>query len=161
MAVAAASLSTVISEMSSGLTFRSCANCSSLALLTSKLLMSTFHVLPLTTIRGLALVSVLMEEEPRRRMVVPAPRLPDTDTMSRPAIRPWRASSIVFMPSPSNSFVEMVWVAYEISRSGMARPPPLSLLFATTVTSFRLVSDFSVMIYSSLSIGSVCALQPT
>ena len=56
--------------MSSGLTFSSCANCSSLALVTSKLFMSTFQVLPLTTISGFEFVSVDTDDAPRSLIVV-------------------------------------------------------------------------------------------
>ena len=89
MAVAAASFSTLISLISSGLIERRVENCSSL----SRFSKSTFctsagssKMLPSTTIRGSA--EPWMELTPRRRIEVPAPTLPEFATMSRPAIFP-------------------------------------------------------------------------
>ncbi len=153
MAVAAASFSTLMLAMSSGLMFSSCENCSSLAFFTSKLVMSTFHVLPFTTMSGLELVSVLTDDVPLRRMLVPAPRFPDTDTMSRPDILPCRASSTVVMAMPSNSFMSIVCDANDFSRSGMASPLPFTRFFDVMVTSSIIMSDSIFTLYTVLLIG--------
>ena len=147
--------------MSSGLTFNNWAKVSSLALLMSNVLMSTFHVLPFTTIRRFWLVSVLMEDVPRKRIVVPLPKLPELEMMSSPAIRPCKASSTVVMPNPSNSFVDMVWVAKLTSLSGIASPPLFKRFLDTTDTSFiTRCADSNVMLYTVRFMGSVCVLYP-
>ena len=81
--------------------------------------------------------------------------------MSRPAIRPCRASSTVVMPRPSNSFIDTVCVAKEISRSGMARLLPPRRRFDFTVTSFSTVALDIMTLKVVLLMGRVCVFRPT
>ena len=147
--------------ISSGLMLSSCENCSSFAVLRSNCDISTFLTLPSTTIRGLASVSDEIDDEPRRRIVEPEPRSPEFPMMSRPAIRPCKASSTDVMPNPSNSFIEIVCVEDEISRSGIGSELPCIRLFAFTVTSLSTVADFIVRLNVVLLIGNVSVVIPT
>ena len=106
MAVAAASFSTLMSEMSSGLMFSNSANFSLFALAMSKFCRLTCLTLPSTTISGFESVSVDRLEAPLSLIVEPEPRSPELPMMSRPAIRPCMASSIVVNAIPSTSFIE-------------------------------------------------------
>ena len=144
-------------SISSGFTFNNSANFSSLALVGSKSLLASFcQTLPFTTIRGSELP--LMELTPRRRIVVPAPRLPELATMSRPEIRPWRASSTEVIPRPSNSFMSMRCWATEISVTGMAKPELSLLRWAFTTTSFSVVALCMCTLKTLRSIGSTTVL---
>ena len=147
--------------MSSGLIFSNCENCSSFAVLKSKFDISTFLVLPSTTIRGLASVRDEIDDEPRSRMVDPEPRSPELPMMSRPAIRPCKASSTEVIPKPSNSFIEIVCVEAAISRSGIGSELPCIRFFALTVTSFSTVAEFIVRLNVVLLIGNVRVFIPT
>ena len=136
MALEAASFSTLISLMSSGFTERRVANCSSLSR-SSKFTFDTSSgrskMLPSTTMSGSALP--LMVLTPRIRILVPAPRLPEFEMMSRPAILPCSASSADAKLKPSTSSMFIVWVATEISFTGMVRPLLCVLGFALITTS--------------------------
>ena len=147
--------------MSSGLMFNNCANCSSFAFCTSKLLWSTFQTSPFTTIKGSELVNVLMVDAPRKRIVVPAPKLPEFITISKPAIRPCKASSTEVKPKPSNSLALIVCEAKETSRSGIARPEDSTRFLAFTSTCFNTIASSNVTWYTFLLIGRIWVFIPT
>ena len=66
-------------------------------------------------------------------MVVPAPRLPELDTISRPAISPCNASSALVKAIPSTLLISKVCWATDTSLLGMNRPPdPIRVPFTTT-----------------------------
>ena len=112
IAVAEASLSTLMSRMSSVFTFSNSANFSSVAVATSKSERSrSVAMSPFTTISGSLLVRVETVLTPRKRICEPAPTLPEEAMISRPAIRPCRASSTEVIPRPSNSFASKPWAA--------------------------------------------------
>ena len=127
----------------------------------SKLSRLTSRMLPSTTISGLALVSVDNDEAPRRRIVEPEPKSPLLPTMSRPAIRPCRASSTVVKAIPSTSFIEKLCVALDTSLCGMGSPLPVTRRLDFTVTSFSVVADSIFTLYVVLLMGRVCVFNPT
>ena len=156
--MAAASFFTSMLSMSSGLTLSSSANFSSLAFEKSKSLVLVSHTLPSTTMRGS--LEPFIDDTPRSRIDVPLPRLPPA-TMSRPAIRPCRASSTVVMLRPSNSDMLIDCVEPEISSIGMLSPaPPARRCFVITTSSICVASS-STTSYFVLSKGSITVLQPT
>ena len=132
MAVAAASFNTEILSISSGLMFSNWANFSSFMSL-SICCPPVCQTLPSTTIRGS--LEPLMVDTPRKRIEVPLPRLPELATMSKPAIRPCKASSTVVKAKPLNSVILMLCWAVEISSTGMFRPEPPARFLAVTTTS--------------------------
>ena len=81
--------------------------------------------------------------------------------MSRPAMRPCRASSTEVMASPSNSFMDMDCVALDTSRCGMGSPLPCTRRFDFTVTSFSVVADVMCILYVLRSMDMVCVFKPT
>ena len=139
-AVAAASFSTVILAISSTFTESSEAYCSSLAFWKSKFSSGLSKILSSTTISGLA--SPVIVVTPRRRIVVPAPRLPELATMSRPAISPCSASSAEVKARPSTFSIFSACCETDISFLEIIRPPEL-LRFDFTTTSFNCVSSGS------------------
>ena len=157
MAVAAASFRTSMASMSEGLTESSEAYVSSLAFWKSKFSSGLSKILPSTTMSGSALPLILVT--PRRRIDVPAPRLPELATMSRPAIWPCRASSAEVMARPSTSAMLNVCAATDTSRSGMASPPLLNFFLAVTVTSLICVASCSLTLkVVRVPMGSVTVL---
>ena len=159
-AVAAASFSTSIFKISSTLTERSDEYSSSEAFWKSKLLSGLSNMIPLTTISGSALPLIVVT--PRRRIVVPAPRLPEFATMSSPAISPCNASSAEVNAIPSTSERLKVDCATEISFLAMFRPPEFVRVPLTTI-SLRLVfsaSSFTSKVVLS-PIVTLYFLQPT
>ena len=109
---------------------------SSLALV-SKMLSST-------TINGSAFP--IMVDTPRKRIVVPEPRFPDEAIMSKPAMRPCKASSAEVKDKPSNSVILIVCWAKDCSRSGISNPPVAIFGRASTTTSFITLLFSSIMI---------------
>ena len=103
----------------------------------------------------------LMFDTPRRRIEVPAPKLPELNTMSRPAIRPCKASSTVVNASPSNSAISRLCLAVDTSSSGIERPEPSVRFFDVITTSSIWLSLASLMSYFNLLKGRVTVLHPT
>ena len=137
--------------------FKLGASISSLAFWKSKFSSGLSKILPSTTMSGSALPLILVT--PRRRIDVPAPRLPELATMSRPAIWPCRASSAEVMARPSTSAMLNVCAATDTSRSGMASPPLLNFFLAVTVTSLICVASCSLTLkVVRVPMGSVTVL---
>ena len=159
-AVAAASLSTSIFAISSTFTERSEEYSSSDAFWKSKFWSGLSNILPSTTISGSALPLIVVT--PRRRIDVPAPRLPEFATISSPAISPCKASSAEVNAIPSTSERLKVDCATVISFLAMLRPPDVPREPFTTI-SFRFVfSDSSFTSNVALSpIVTLYFLQPT
>ena len=143
-AVAAASLSTVMLAISSTFTESSDAYCSSLALAKSKSSSGLSKTLSSTTISGLALP--VMEVTPRRRMEVPAPRLPELDTMSRPAISPCSASSAEVKAIPFTFSKSKVCCETDTSFLEIIRPPDEDRLALITTSCSWVPSASSLML---------------
>ena len=103
-----------------------------------------------------------MVEAPRRRILVPEPKLPELATISKPEIRPCKASSTEVKPKPSNSLASIVCAAKETSRSGIAKPEVSIIFLAVTVTSL-IATTFSsnIILYTLLLIGRTCVFKPT
>ena len=145
IAAAAPSFKTVISSMSSGLIHNKEANSSWSAEAKSNessILLS--KGIPFSKISGCELE--LIEVIPRIRITVPLPKSPELATISKPAIRPCKASSIEGTDPPSIAFVLNFCIAPEYSRSGIANaPPPVTNFDALTCTSFSTfcVSNFT------------------
>ena len=111
--------------------------------------------------RGFSLVNEESDDAPRRRITEPEPRLPESETMSRPAIRPCKASSTVVIAKPSNSSILMVWWAFATSRSGICSELPSMRLVAETVTSLIVCASADILTLNSvLSISKVCVVIP-
>ena len=159
-AVAAASFSTWMLAISSTFTERSEAYCSSLALEKSKFSSGLSNICSSITISGLA--SPLMVVTPRRRIVVPAPRLPELDTMSRPAISPCRASSAEVNDRPSTDDMSIICCDTATSFFDIIRPP-LFERFDFTVTSCSMVDSGCSTILKEvwLPIATTLVLSPT
>ena len=147
MAVAAASFSTVMSAISSTLTASSDEKASSSALSKSMSAALYSKILSSTTISGSALPFSV--DTPRRRIDVPAPRLPEFVTISRPAIPPCRASSAEVKAIPSTSAMLIVCCETEISRLSMFSPPEVERR-PTTFTSPSVVLSSSSLILKVL-----------
>ena len=157
MAVAAASFKISIFSMSEGLIESNDAYVSSLAEVKSNDSSGLSKMFPSTTIRGSA--EPLIDVTPRKRMEVPAPRLPELATISRPAILPCRASSAEVNERPSTSFISKVCLATETSFSGITKPPERNFFFAFTTTSFNVFSSSISMLKTVLSpIGIITVL---
>ena len=116
--------------------------------------------MPFNKIKGCELE--LIEVIPRIRITEPLPKSPEFATMSSPAIRPCKASSMEATDTPSIAFVLNFCMAPEYSRSGMAKPPPPTSLEAFTVTSFMTFWDSSFTSNLRLfPMGTVNFLYPT
>ena len=98
--------------------------------------------------RGSALP--LMVDTPRRRIVVPAPRLPELLTISRPAISPCKASSAEVNAIPSTSERLKVCCDTDISFFWILRPPELARR-PRTVTSLSVVFSSSSLMANVVS----------
>ena len=159
-AVAAASFSTVILAISSTFTESSEAYCSSLALAKSKFSSGLSKILSSTTMSGLA--SPVMEVTPRRRIVVPEPRLPEFDTMSRPAISPCRASSAEVNDKPSTVDMSKTCCEVDISFFCSIRPPELLRFEVTKTVPSWVFSDSSFTLNTvRLPMSNTFVLSPT
>ena len=131
-AVAAASFSTVMLAISSTLTDNSEEYCSSSALAKSKSSSGLSKILSSTTISGFALADNVVT--PRRRICEPAPRLPELETMSKPAISPCRASSAEVKAKPLTCSMSITCCETEISFFCSIRPPELPRRPLTTTS---------------------------